>query len=227
MPHALMLFAAGFGTRMGALTKDRPKPLIEVAGKPLIDHAIDLTAGNGLTLVANSHYHADQIAAHLAPRGVAVNHEPEQILETGGGLRAALPLLGQGPVFTLNTDAVWTGEGVIARMRAAWDPARMEALLLLVPRARARGYAGAGDFIRSDDGRITRGAGDVYTGLQIINPLGINDISEKSFSLNRLWDQMMARGTLFGLLHEGAWCDVGRPESIALAEAMLQGPRDV
>ena len=134
MPDALMLFAAGFGTRMGALTADRPKPLVEVAGKPLIDHALDLAEGVGpLRRVANAHYRADQLAAHLDGRDVALSREEPEILDTGGGLRAALPLLGPDPVFALNTDAVWSGPNPLRLLAEAWDPERMDALLLCVP----------------------------------------------------------------------------------------------
>ncbi|OZA00061.1 MAG: nucleotidyltransferase, partial [Rhodobacterales bacterium 17-64-5] len=130
-PFPLMLFAAGFGTRMGALTADRPKPLVMVAGRALIDHALDVAAGAGADrVVVNTHYRADQIAAHLAGRGVKISPE-DPILETGGGLRAALPLLGPGPVAILNSDAIWTGANPLTQLAAAWDGARMEALLLL------------------------------------------------------------------------------------------------
>ena len=225
-PDALMLFAAGFGTRMGALTKTRPKPLIEVAGKPLIDHALALSDAAGIgRVVANVHYHADQMIAHLEPRGVAISDETAQILETGGGLRKALPLLGPGPVFTLNTDAVWTGEDPLGRLRAAWDGRRMGALLLLVETGCALGHAGAGDFVIGPEGRLSRGPGLVYSGAQVLDPAGIETIPEEVFSLNRLWDRLAAEGRLFGLVHRGRWCDVGRPESIALAEQLL-GWRD-
>ncbi|OWY07574.1 nucleotidyltransferase [Thioclava sp. F42-5] len=221
-PDALMLFAAGFGTRMGALTQNRPKPMIEVAGRPLIDHALDLArAGGARRLVANVHYLADQVIAHLAGQDVAISDERDEILETGGGLRKALPLLGEGPVMTLNTDAVWTGENPVARLREAWQPEDMSALLMLVRPENARGHAGAGDFAMDETGRLRRGAGYVYTGAQMLNPSGIGSISEQKFSLNLLWDEMIAAGRVFGLVHDGGWCDVGRPESIALAEAML------
>ncbi|MDR5652682.1 nucleotidyltransferase family protein [Ruixingdingia sedimenti] len=221
-PDAVMLFAAGFGTRMGALTATRPKPLVPVAGRALIDHALALADGAGVARkVVNLHYLGDQIAAHLAGRAdVALSWEPE-ILETGGGLRAALPLLGPGPVFTLNTDAVWTGENPLSRLRSGWDPAHMRALLLLAPADRVTGHSGKGDFALDDQGRITRGGPLVYLGAQIVNPAGIEMIPG-AFSLNRLWDAMIAGGTAHGMLHHGGWCDVGRPEGIALAEAMLQ-----
>lgn len=220
-PDALMLFAAGFGTRMGALTQTRPKPLVPVAGRPLIDHALDLAEGAGIgRIVANTHYLGAQVAAHLAGRRVAISDESARILETGGGLRRALPLLGPGPVFTLNTDAIWTGPNVLCALRAAWRPG-MGALLALVPAARATGHTGAGDFTLGADGRLTRGPGHVYTGAQILDPSGLAAIPEEVFSLNRLWDAMLAEGRVFGLVHPGGWCDVGRPESIPLAEAML------
>ncbi len=223
-PDALMLFAAGFGTRMGALTQDRPKPMVEVAGRPLIDHALSLAQAAGISrIVANVHYLPDQVRDYLTPRGIAISDESAAILETGGGLRKALPLLGEGPVFTLNTDAVWTGEDIVAKLRAAWDPARMDALLMLVPTQRAVGHRGAGDFSLAPDGQITRGAGYVYTGLQILNPAGLEEIADPAFSLNVLWDRILREGRAYGLVHEGAWCDVGRPESIALAEDMLRG----
>jgi N-acetyl-alpha-D-muramate 1-phosphate uridylyltransferase len=222
-PDALMLFAAGFGTRMGPLTAERPKPLIPVAGRALIDHALDLVRGAGIgTVVANSHYRAAQLAAHLADQNVTVSPEIEEILETGGGLRQALPLLGDGPVMTLNTDAVWTGPNVLTTLHNAWQPEPMSALLALVPVARAMGYRGAGDFALDETGRIRRGPGYVYTGAQILDPQGLNSIPERVFSLNILWDQMIAEGRAYGVIHSGGWCDVGRPESIPLAESMLQ-----
>ena len=222
-PDALMLFAAGLGTRMGALTAAQPKPLIPVAGRPLIDHALALA--RGLRVVVNTHYLADQVAGHVAGRAV-VSHEPD-LLETGGGLKAALPLLGPQPVFTLNSDAVWTGANPLAELRAAWDADRMDVLVLLIPRAAARGHAGPGDFLTDAQGRIARGPGAVYSGAQIIRPALVADWPERVFSLNRVWDAAIARGRAFGVLHEGGWCDVGRPEGIAAAEAMLQEAGDV
>jgi MurNAc alpha-1-phosphate uridylyltransferase len=219
-PGAVMVFAAGFGTRMGALTADRPKPLIAVAGRTLLDHALDLTEGFG-PVVVNTHYRADQIARHLDGRGIALSHEP-LILDTGGGLRAALPLLGAGPVFTLNSDAVWTGANPLRQLAGAWDAARMEALLLLAPVERATGHGAAGDFTLGADGRIARRGGMVYLGAQIIDPRLVGDIPDAVFSLNRAWDRAMARGTAFGTVHDGGWCDVGRPEGIALAETLLE-----
>lgn len=228
MPFPLMVFAAGFGTRMGALTAQRPKPLIPVAGLPLIDHALRLAdqAGAG-PVVVNTHYLADQIANHLSGRPVAISHEAEQILETGGGLRKALPLLGQGPVMTLNSDAVWTGQNPLRQLIAHWDDARMDALLLLLPAENALGHSGKGDFLIDAEGRLTRANGKpglVYSGAQILRTDRLQSIDKEVFSLNVLWDQMIANGRAFGLVHQGGWCDVGRPEGIAEAEALLKDP---
>ena len=228
VPDALMLFAAGLGTRMGALTANRPKPLIEVAGKALIDRALALVDGAGIArTVVNLHYLPGQIRNHLKDRNIAFSDESDTVLETGGGLKQALPLLGPGPVFTLNTDAVWTGENGLDELRRAWDPARMDGLLLLVPKASATGYIGAGDFDMDTDGRLRRGRDFVYTGAQILRPDGLAAIPDRVFSLNRLWDRMLAEGRLYGCVHQGGWCDVGRPDSIPLAEALLDEAADV
>jgi len=219
-----MIFAAGFGTRMGDLTRKRPKPLIPVAGRALLDHALDVTNGAGLgRVVVNAHYHAEQIVAHLAPRDdVSVSLEQPDVLDTGGGLRQALPMLGATTVFTLNSDAVWTGSNPLAQLARAWDPARMDALLLLVPPARAKGHLGAGDFVIAPDGQLSRGAGGVYSGAQIIATDGIDAVAQPAFSLNLLWTEMAAKGRLFGIEHDGGWCDVGHPDGIKQAETLLQ-----
>lgn len=219
-----MLFAAGFGTRMGNLTANRPKPLIEVAGKPLIDHALKLAETAGITkIVVNLHYLGDQIATHLQNRATLLSWERDQILETGGGLKAALPLLGDGPVLTLNTDAVWSGENPLTQLLAAWDPAEMDALLLLLPAENALGHTGNGDFLLDHHGRISRANGfkaPIYLGAQILKTQGLSAISEPIFSLNRLWDIAIASNRAYGLIHQGGWCDVGRPDGIALAESL-------
>ena len=208
---------------MAPLTANRPKPLIPVAGRALIDHALTLVAEAGVARpVVNLHYLGGMIRAHLAGRDVAFSDETETILDTGGGLRQALPLLPPGPVLTLNSDAVWTGPNPLVALRAGFDPARMDALLLLVPADRAVGHTGAGDFVLDTEGRLTRGAGHVYTGAQILDPAGLARIPDRVFSLNRLWDRAAARERLFGLIHAGGWADVGRPEGIELAEEMLR-----
>lgn len=227
-PTAVMIFAAGRGTRMGALTESRPKPLIEVTGKPLIDHALDLADAAGIShRVANLHYLPDQLAAHLAPRGVHLSLETDRLLETGGGLRRALPLLGPDPVFTINADAVWTGPNPFEQLAAAWNPDRMDALLLLVPREQAAGHTGTGDFHLRADGRLERGPGLVYLGAQIIRTDGLNAVEDEVFSLNLVWDRMLAEGRVFGAVHHGGWCDVGHPGGIGDAEALLADAADV
>lgn len=221
-PDTVMIFAAGLGTRMGALTRDCPKPLIKVAGRPLIDHALDLVQAAGLgRTVINLHYKGDMLRAHLAGRDIAFSDEGAALLETGGGLRHALPLIGPEPVFTLNSDAVWRGRNPFTALSAAWWPGRMEALLLLLPTANALGHTGTGDFLRGDDGRLCRGPGLVYSGLQIIRTDTLHDVPHDAFSLNVIWNAMAARGTLFGLPYDGQWCDVGHPQSLPLAERLL------
>jgi MurNAc alpha-1-phosphate uridylyltransferase len=223
-PFPLMIFAAGFGTRMGALTADRPKPLISVAGRPLIDHALGVASDAGAPhIVVNVHYLADQMEAHLAGRGVTISDERAQILETGGGLRAALPLLGAGPVAVLNSDGIWTGANPLAQLAAAWDD-HMEALLLLLPVTETKGHGAKGDFRLDNTSRISRGHGGedhVYIGAQILNPARLADVPEPVFSLNRIWNDMIAAGTAYGIVHQGGWCDVGHPEGIAEAEHLL------
>ena len=224
-PFPLMLFAAGFGTRMGALTAERPKPLIRVAGRPLIDHALALAdAAQVAPVVVNLHYRGDQIADHLRRRNLLLSWEKPDILDTGGGLKAALPLLGPGAVMTLNTDAVWTGQNPLQELAAAWDGARMEALLLLLPVAQALGHGGKSDFRLSPEGRIGWAAGaegHVYLGAQILAPEAVSAIAEPVFGLRRVWDDLIARGRAHGLVHRGGWCDVGHPGGIAQAEKML------
>jgi len=218
-----MIFAAGLGTRMRPLTAARPKALVEVAGRALIDRALDMARAAGIRrCVVNIHHEAAMLARHMAGRAdVTISHE-ERLLDTGGGLRAALPLLGAGPVLTLNPDAVFTGMNPLSRLAAAWDPRRMEALLLLVPPARAGARADGGDFAQDAAGRIARGGEFVYTGAGVIDPARLADWPARAFSLNPVWDAMIAAGTAFGLVHEGAWCDVGHPAAIAEAEALLQ-----
>ncbi|MBZ0123753.1 MAG: nucleotidyltransferase family protein, partial [Roseovarius sp.] len=224
-PRSVLIFAAGFGTRMGALTAERPKPLLPVAGRPLIDRALALArdAGTG-RIVVNLHYKAEMLRQHLAGSGAILSEEMPEILETGGGLRAALPLLGPGPVFTLNSDAVWSGPNPLRLLAEAWEPGRMDALLLCVEKERARGHRGAGDFTIGKGGCATRGPGAVFSGAQIVRTDALDDIPQTAFSLNLLWDRMLADGRLFALTYPGRWCDVGRPEGIALAETMLEEP---
>ena len=216
-----MLFAAGRGVRMAPLTDTQPKPLVRVAGQPLIDHAIDVARRAGIRrIVANTHYRSELLEEHLDGTGVITAFEPE-LLDTGGGMRNALPLLDAETAVTLNTDAVWRGDNPVSALLGAWQPDRMEALLLLVSPDRAAGHAGGGDFRMDADGRLRRGPGHVYTGAQIMKTGCLNAMPEAGFSLNVVWDRMIADWKLFGLEYSGAWCDVGRPECIPLAERML------
>ncbi len=219
MPDAVMIFAAGFGTRMGALTRTRPKPLIEVGGRTLLDRTLDLAA-QVPTRVVNAHYLGEMIGAHLAGRDVTVIQEAE-ILDTGGGLKNALPHLGGGAVFTMNADAVFAGDNPLDVLRAGWKPGRMDALLLCVPLSRAVGRKGTGDFSRDAEGNLSRGGDLVYTGVQIVKTDGLAEIADPVFSLNVLWDRMAAEGRLKGVVYPGRWADVGHPEGIPRAEAML------
>jgi N-acetyl-alpha-D-muramate 1-phosphate uridylyltransferase len=178
----------------------------------------------------NTHYRGAQIEAHLAGRGVLFSRETDLILETGGGLRAALPLLGPGPVMTLNSDVVWTGPNPLMTLAAAWDSARMDALVLVMPVAAATGHGPVSDFVLAPDGRIARARGaegHVYVGAGIINPDCLADVAEQVFSLNLIWDRAIAAGRAFAAVHHGGWCDVGTPDGIALAEAVLRGHVDV
>jgi len=231
-PRVAMVLAAGLGTRMGALTRDCPKPLLRVAGRTLLDRALDRAAEAGAQrAVVNVHYLAPRIRAHLAGRAalpeVAISDEAAQLLDTGGGLRHARALLGEGPVWALNSDAVWTGATPLAGLAAAWDGARMDALLQLIPRARARAHSRPGDFFLRPDGRPERrGAADaapyVYSGAQIVRTEAAEG-PEGPFSANLIWDRAAAAGRLFAVVHDGDWVDVGTPEGLAAAEAALTG----
>lgn len=220
-----MLFAAGLGTRMAPLTDNLPKPLIAVGGLALIDHALrQIDAAGVAHIVVNLHYKPELIRAHLAHRkDIVFADETAALLETGGGLKSALPLLLGSAVYTMNTDAVWTGGNPLSELGADWDADRMAALLLLVHRDQAFGYQGMGDFDLGTDGRLRRGGPYVYTGAQIIERAPVGRVTDRAFSLNLVWDALITEGRLFGILHKGGFCDVGRPDSIALAEAHMRG----
>lgn len=217
-----MIFAAGFGTRMMPLTRDRPKPMLPVAGRPLIDHALDLArAMRPTTIVANLHYKAEVLDKHLDQTEVQTIHETPDILDTGGGLRHALPLLGPEPVWTLNPDVIWRGPNPLAMLRAAWQPDKMDALLMCIPAQRTSGRILQGDFHLDDTGRLSRGPGLIYGGAQIMRTERLKTVSDKAFSLNLIWDQMIADGRCFGLEYPGHWSDIGHPEGITLVEKLL------
>lgn len=222
MKLPVMILAAGFGTRMGALTADRPKSLIEVAGRPLLDHALAAARRGGGPIAVNAHYCAEQIVRHLAGSDVNVLHETPDILDSGGGLRNALAVLGQGPLATLNADAVWAGPEPIDCLRDAWDPALMDVLVLLVPLARAVGREGGGDFCLLPTGHVRADkTGDVYTGAQLIGQGVVGQWPEGAFSMWEIWEAAISAGRMCGCVYPGQWADVGHPAGIALAEEML------
>ena len=216
-PNSVLFFAAGFGTRMAPLTDTRPKPMVKVAGKPLLFHALDLAPR--FTRVVNVHYLAEQII-DAVPNDVTISDETDAILETGGGLKRALPYMTSNPVFTMNTDAVWHGPNPFEVLQSAWHD-DMDGLLLLVPQPQAHGHIGKGDFLVDDHGRIRKGPGAIYTGCQIIRTDLLDDIDQTAFSMWELWNRMLQRGTLFGTEYNGNWCDVGRPDCIDIAQRML------
>lgn len=217
-----MLFAAGFGTRMRPLTDACPKPLIPVAGRPLIDRTLDLArAVKPRTIVANLHYLPDLIEEHLAGGDVQTLRESPNILDTGGGLRHALPLLGQAPLITMNTDAVWVGPNPARLLIDGWNSALMDALLVCVPLKQTRAYDGKGDFEIGPDGQLQRGHGLVYGGVQMTKTDLLKNVKKEAFSLNEIWSQMAEANRLFGLIYPGFWCDVGHPGGIAEAETLL------
>lgn len=221
-PIPVMIFAAGLGTRMGDLVKDRPKPLVRVGDQTLLDHAMSLTQHPNVgRKVVNIHYKADMIVDHLAGQDIQFSDETDMLLETGGGLQKALPILNSSTVATLNTDAIWTGSNPFEILTSAWDSDKMDALLLLAPLEQVHGHAGAGDFLIDDAGRLTRGAGLVYTGAQIIKTDGLDAMPAGAFSLNLFWNAIAERQRIFGVRYDGGWCDVGKPDSIPIAEKLL------
>lgn len=226
-PAAVMMFAAGFGTRMGDLTAELPKPLIPVAGRTLVDHTLDLVRQVAPErIVANLHYKAQLLERHLTPIGVTCVIEDPDILDTGGGLRHALPALKSDVVFTTNTDAIWHGPNPLQMLSDAWNPEHMDALLLCLEPENALGHIGPGDFEIQPDCKLNRGGKSIYGGVQILKTNRLSEVQDKVFSLNLVWDQMLKDERLFGITYPGKWCDVGHPEGIGLAETMLDN-RDV
>lgn len=233
MIDTAMLMAAGLGKRMRPLTATRPKPLVKVAGKPLMDHALErLEAGGIRKVVVNVHYLADTIEAHLrARRGdteFLISNERDRLLETGGGLVKARPLLGEKPFICANSDNLWIDgpQETLGAMQAVWDPGRMDALLLLVPLARATCHEGPGDFHMDACGRLTRRkaghvAPFVFTGVQIMSPALLTDPPSDAFSTNIFWNRAIGAGRLYGMSHQGLWFDVGTPRAIPIVEAIL------
>jgi MurNAc alpha-1-phosphate uridylyltransferase len=234
VPRTAMIMAAGLGKRMRPLTATRPKPLIEVAGKALLDHVLDrLDAAGVKKVVVNVHYLADSVEAHLTTRHhgleVVISDERRLLLETGGGLVHAADLIDSDPFLAVNSDNLWVdGPADTLRLLAShWDDSKMDALLLLVPLARAQNHKGMGDFHMTRTGRLRRRershvAPFVFTGIQMISKRLLKDAPTGPFSTNIFWDRAIAEGRCFGAVHQGLWFDVGTPNSIKLTEAALQ-----
>lgn len=226
-PTHAMVLAAGLGLRMRPLTLTCPKPLLAVAGRTMLDRALGHLEAAGVGhVVVNAHWLGDRIAGHLAGRpGTTVVHE-EALLETGGGVANALPLLGGGPFYVVNSDIVWTDGPVpaLARLAAAWEPERIDALLLLQPTATAVGYDGDGDFHLEPVRR--RGPGEaaplLFAGVQILHPRLFAGAPSGKFSLNLLYDRALAAGRLAAIVHDGRWYHVGTPEALPAVEALLR-----
>jgi MurNAc alpha-1-phosphate uridylyltransferase len=227
-----MVLAAGLGTRMRPLTDTRPKPLVRVCGRPLIDYGLDRLRAAGVgKAVVNVHYLADQIEAWAAAQSspaIAISDERAGILDTGGGVAKALPLLGPDPFFVLNSDSFWIDEGTPAleRLRSAWNGTTMDCLLLLCPLTRTVGYGGSGDFVMAADGRVARKGRSIgeplaYIGAYLVSPQLFEDAPSGKFSMNLLWDRAIGRNRLYGIAHAGIWLHVGTPDAIAVAEHAL------
>jgi MurNAc alpha-1-phosphate uridylyltransferase len=231
-PSKAMVLAAGLGVRMRPLTETTPKPLVPVAGRPLLDHVLDRLAQAGVTeAVVNVHYLPDQIIAHTATRSaprVIISDERDQVLGTGGGVVKALPLLGSEPFFHVNSDTMWI-EGVrhnLARLADAFDPARMDILLLMAPTASSIGYYGQGDYSMLTDGSLRKRREHqvvpfVYAGAAIMSPAIFDGAPQGEFSLTRLFDKANEQDRLFGLRLEGVWMHVGTPDAVTAAETAL------
>ena len=234
LPEVAMVMAAGLGKRMRPLTATRPKPLVEIAGKTLLDHTFDhLRAAGVKKAVVNVHYLADALEAHLRNRvsgiEIVVSDERDQLLETGGGLARALPLIDSDPFLVVKSDNFWV-DGPVDSLRllaSAWDDAKMDALLLLVPQAQAYCHPGQGDFHMSATGALKRRkpgsvAPFVYIGIQMISKrLLEGELPDGAFSTNILWDREIANKRLFGTVHQGLWFDIGAPPSIKKTEEIL------
>ena len=229
-----MVMAAGLGKRMRPLTATRPKPLIKVNGKALLDHVLEKLGAAGVKkVVVNVHYLASALEAHLKSREhgleVVFSDERDLLMETGGGMVKAAPLIDCDPFLALNSDNLWIdGPADTLRLLAShWDDAKMDALLLLVPQARALNHGGIGDFHMDRSGRLRRRershvAPFVFTGIQIVAKRLLRDAPEGPFSTNILWDRAIEEGRCFGAVHQGLWFDVGTPQSIQLTETALE-----
>ena len=228
-PTRAMVLAAGFGTRMRPLTDRMPKPLVPVAGRPLLDHVLDKLADAGVgEAVINVHYLPDQIIDHVAARTrphITISDERDAVLGTGGGVVKALPLLGDAPFFHLNADTLWIdgAQPNLTRLASAFDPARMDILLLMAPTANSIGYSGSGYYAMLPDGTLRRRKEHevvpfVYAGVAILSPAIFTDAPVGEFSLTRLFDRTNQQGRLFGLRLDGVWMHVGTPDAVHAAE---------
>lgn len=227
-----MVMAAGLGTRMRPLTNDRSKALVEVGGRPLIDWTLDKLAAAGVErAVVNVHHFADRLEAHLAARAapvIVISDERSELLETGGGLAKAAPLLGDDPVFVANIDALWVdgAEAELDRLAAGFDGETMDFRLMLAPLDRTLGFPEAGDFLTGADGRLIR-RGDrpsapyAYAGVQVLHPRVLKGVAVEPFSTNRLWDAALSAGRLYGTPMDAFWMHVGDPEARDAAENRL------
>lgn len=210
-----MIFCAGFGTRMGELTKQQPKPMLHLGGRPMVDFTIDIVRDAGVkSIFANTHYLAEKIEPHLAEKNVVTLRE-DPILETGGGLRAALGELGIDPVLTINPDACWEGPNPVEILSEAWAD-DMQALLLLTPMAED-----ANDDFNLEDGVVQRKGPYRYTGAQILKTDQLYRIPEDVFSLNLYWDHLQTIGPLHGIVYPGKWWDIGTKDALAEANARM------
>jgi MurNAc alpha-1-phosphate uridylyltransferase len=234
VPKTAMIMAAGLGKRMRPLTATKPKPLIEVGGKALLDHVLERLRIAGVrTIVVNVHYLAEALEAHLTSRShgleVVISDERDLLMETGGGLVKAAPLIDCDPFLALNSDNLWIDgpADTLKLLASQWDDSRMDALLLLVPLARALNHQGMGDFHMDRAGRLRRRershvAPFVFTGIQIVSKRLLRDPPEGPFSTNLLWDRAIDEGRCFGAVHQGLWFDVGTPQCIQLTETALE-----
>lgn len=230
-PTTAFVLAAGLGTRMRPLTHDRPKALVELGGKTLIDHMLDrLRDAGARRFVVNVHYFAGRLEAHLKTRvdlDIVISDERGQLLETGGGLKKARPLLGEDPIWVANTDSVWIeSKPALDDLVRLWDPAVMDTALLLAEMSRTTGFDGAGDFFMADDGRLTfrndaPSAPLNYMGVHITKPQIVDAVTEDAFSLSKIWRVQAPQGRLRGSLMDGDWMHVGDPQALADAEARL------
>lgn len=231
-PRSAMVLAGGFGKRMLPLTKDKAKPMVVLKGRALIDHVLDRLAAAGVArAVVNVHYCADRLEAHVKHRArpeILISDERQQLLDTGGGVVRALPMLGAEPFLIHNSDSVWI-EGVgsnLERLFAGWDPDAMDSLMLLATAATSLGYDGPGDFVMDKDGRLSRRgeremAPFVFAGVSIAHPRMFEGAPEGPFSMNRLWDRAIDSGRLYGIRLDGLWMHVGTPEALSEAERWI------